>query len=74
LPAQPVPPPEEQDHSSTAYLVLTLRLSEEAADVPVIEVIRAVRTAAVALAASRGSEPGLADVERVARRHLGLVG
>ena len=69
-----MPPDDEADHPSTAFLVLTLRLSEEAADVPVIEVIRAVRTAAVALAASRGHEPGVADVERVARRHLGLTG
>jgi hypothetical protein len=63
-----------QDHPSTGYLVLTMKLTEEAADVPVIEVIRAVRTAAVALAASRGEEPRLADVEQVARRHLGLAG
>lgn len=62
------------DHPSTAYLVLTLKLSEEAADVPVIEVIQAVRTAAVGLAASRGAEPPLHDVEIVARRHLGLAG
>lgn len=62
------------DHPATAYLVLTLRLSEEAAEVPVIEVIRAVRTAAVALAASRGQEPLLDEVELVARRHLGLAG
>jgi hypothetical protein len=65
---------DDADHPSTGYLVLTLRLSEEAADVPVIEVIRAVRTAAVGLAASRGHEPGIAEVEQVARRHLGLAG
>lgn len=64
----------DADHPTTSYLVLTLKLSEEAADVPVIEVIRAVRTAAVGLAASHGQEPGLAEVERVARRHLGLTG
>jgi len=64
----------EVDHPSTGYLVLTLKLSEEAADVPVIEVIQAVRTAAVGLAASRGYEPHLDEVEIVARRHLGLAG
>jgi hypothetical protein len=64
----------EDDHPSTAYLVLTLKLSEEAADVPVIDVIRAVRKAAVGLAASRGEHPGLDDVERAARRHLGMTG
>ena len=64
----------EQDHPSTAYLVLTLKLSEEAADVPVIDVIRAVRTAAVGLAASRGQQPAVDEVERAARRHLGIAG
>jgi hypothetical protein len=64
----------EEDHPSTAYLVLTLKLSEEATDVPVIDVILAVRTAAVGLAASRGELPGLDDVERAARRHLGMAG
>lgn len=65
---------QEGDHPSTAYLVLTLKLSGEASAVPVIEVIQAVRTAAVALAASRGQEPPMHDVEVVARRHLGLTG
>lgn len=64
----------DADAPLTAYLVLTLRLSEEAAQVPVIEVIRAVRTAAVSLAASRGVQPALAEVEEVARRRLGLAG
>lgn len=64
----------EEDHPSTAYLVLTLKLSEEAVDVPVIDVILAVRKAAVGLAASRGAQPGLEDVERAARRHLGIAG
>jgi hypothetical protein len=64
----------DDDHPSTAYLVLTLKLSEEATLVPVIEVIRAVRTAAVSLAASRGVEPDLIEVEEVARRRLGLAG
>jgi hypothetical protein len=64
----------DEDHPSTAFLVLTLKLSEEAADVPVIDVIRAVRTAAVGLAASKGEQPGVEDVERAARRHLGIAG
>jgi hypothetical protein len=64
----------EDDHPSTAYLVLTLKLSEEAAQVPVIDVIRAVRTAAVSLAASRGDEHDLDEVEEAARRRLGLAG
>lgn len=63
----------DDDAPLTGYLVLTLKLSEEAAEVPVIEVIRAVRTAAVSLAASRGEQPALADVELVARRRLGLA-
>jgi hypothetical protein len=71
---RPVPREPDRDHPSTAYLVLTLRLSEEAGEVPVIDVIRVVRTAAVALAASRGQEPCLSEVEEVARRHLGLTG
>jgi len=62
------------DHPSTAFLVLTLKLSGEAVDVPVIDVIRAVRKAAVGLAASRGEQPGLHDVELAARRHLGMTG
>ena len=62
------------DAPLTAYLVLTLKLSEEATQVPVIEVIRAVRTAAVSLAASRGEQPALEEVEEVARRRLGLAG
>lgn len=62
------------DAPTTAYLVLTLKLSEEAAQVPVIEVIRAVRTAAVSLAASRGSQPALEEVEEAARKRLGLAG
>lgn len=62
------------DAPLTAYLVLTLKLSEEAAQLPVIEVIRAVRTAAVSIAASRGEQPGLAEVEEAARRRLGLAG
>jgi hypothetical protein len=64
----------DEDHPSTAFLVLTLKLSEEATNVPVIDVIRAVRKAAVGLAASRGEQPGLQDVERAARRHLGMTG
>ena len=64
----------ETDHPSTAYLVLTLKLSEEAINVPVIDVIRAVRTAAVGLAASRGEQPAVDEVERAARRHLGIAG
>jgi hypothetical protein len=62
------------DAPLTAYLVLTLKLSEEAAQLPVIEVIRAVRTAAVSIAASRGEQPGLEEVEEAARRRLGLAG
>jgi hypothetical protein len=64
----------DAEHPPTAYLVLTLQLSEEAVDVPVIDVIRAVRQAAVGLAASRGEQPALRDVERAARRHLGMTG
>lgn len=56
------------------YLTLTLRLSEEAADTPVIDVIRAVRNAAVALAASRGCDPEPGEVLAKARRSLGLAG
>ncbi|MBV9368721.1 MAG: hypothetical protein JO074_02745 [Frankiales bacterium] len=62
------------DAPLTAYLVLTLRLSEEAGQVPVIEVIRAVRNAAVSLAASRGEQPEIAEVEQVVRRRLGIAG
>ena len=62
------------DHLSSAFLGLTLKLSEEAGGVPVIDVIRAVRQAAVGLAASRGEQPGVADVERAARRRLGIAG
>ena len=62
------------DAPPTAYLVLTLKLTEEAAQVPVIEVIRAVRTAAVSLAASRGEQPALEEVEEAARKRLGLAG
>jgi hypothetical protein len=51
-----------------------LRLSEEASDLPVIEVIRAVRLAAVALAASRGEDPQPDEVLSAARRRLGLAG
>jgi hypothetical protein len=65
---------QDEDHPSTAFLVLTLKLSEEATNVPVIDVIRAVRKAAVGLAASRGELPGVQDVERAARRHLGMAG
>ena len=64
----------DRDHPSTAYLVLTLKLSEEAVDVPVMDVIRAVRIAAVGLAASRGQQPAVDEVEQAARRHLGLAG
>jgi hypothetical protein len=67
-------PADEPETPATSYLVLTLRLSEEAPDLPVIEVIRAVRNAAVALAASRGSEPHPDEVEEAARRRLGLTG
>ncbi len=71
-----MPPPDGDaaDAPLTAYLTLTLKLSEEAALVPVIEVIRAVRTAAVSLAASRGEQPALDEVEEAARRRLGLAG
>lgn len=62
------------DSGGTAYLTLTLRLSEEAADRPLIEVIRAVRLAAVALAASRGEIPDPEDVLEDARRRLGIAG
>lgn len=64
----------DEDHPSSAFLVLTLKLSEEAANVPVLDVIRAVRTAAVGLAASRGEPPAVEDVERAARRQLGIAG
>ena len=66
--------PERSGDIGTGYLTLTLRLSEEAADTPVIEVIRAVRLAAVALAASRGTPPAPDEVEAGARRRLGLAG
>lgn len=68
------PDGEAADAPTTAYLVLTLKLSEEAAQVPVIEVIRAVRTAAVSLAASRGEQPALEEVEEAARKRLGIAG
>ena len=58
----------------SVYLTLTMRLSAEAVDTPVIDVIRAVRDAAVALAASRGAEPDPDEVIAAARRRLGLVG
>lgn len=64
----------EAEHGPVAYLTLTLRLSEEAADTPLIDVIRAVRNAAVALAASRGSLPDPEEVMVAARRRLGLAG
>jgi len=72
----PVQPPDGDaaDAPTTAYLVLTLKLSEEAAQVPVIEVIRAVRTAAVSLAASYGEQPALEEVEEAARKRLGIAG
>jgi len=57
-----------------SYLSLTLQLSAEAADTPVLDVIRAVRLAAVALAASRGVDPLPQEVLRDARRRLGLAG
>jgi hypothetical protein len=66
-----VPP---QENGGSTYLSLTLRLSEEAADTPLIEVIRAVRLAAVALAASRGTTPDPDEVMDAARRRLGLTG
>jgi hypothetical protein len=62
------------DHGPVVYLTLTLRLSEEATDTPVIEVIRAVRSAAVSLAAARGDDPDPAEVMAQARRRLGLAG
>jgi hypothetical protein len=62
------------ERGPTALLTLTLRLSEEAVDTPVIEVIRAVRLAAVALAAARGVEPDPDEVLDAARRRLGLAG
>lgn len=65
---------DDDDHPSTAYLVLTLRLSEEAGELPLVEVIRTIRTAAVSLAAARGTQPALSEVEEVARRRLGLAG
>jgi hypothetical protein len=70
----PASPDDVPESRASAYLVLTLRLSEEAAELPVIEVIRTVRNAAVALAASRGTEPDPQEVEQVARRRLGLTG
>ena len=66
-PVQPEPGP-------VVYLTLTMRLSEEAGDTPMIDVIRAVRDAAVALAASRGAEPDPDEVIVVARRRLGIAG
>jgi len=64
----------EAEHGPAVYLTLTLRLSEEAADTPVIEVVRAVRNAAIALAASRGCDPEPDEVLAQARRTLGLAG
>ena len=64
----------DEDHPSSAFLVLTLKLSEEAANVPVLDGIRAVRQAAVGLAASRGTPPAVEEVERAARRQLGIAG
>ena len=64
----------ELESGPAVYLTMTLRLSEEAADLPVIEVIRAVRNAAVALAASRGCDPEPDEVLAKARRNLGLAG
>lgn len=63
----------QSQHHATAYLTLVLRLTEEALHLPAVDVIREVRHAAVALAASRGVEPEPAEVERVARRRLGLA-
>jgi hypothetical protein len=60
--------------SSAVYLTLTLRLSEEAVDTPVIDVVHAVRNAAIALAASRGCDPDPDEVLEHARRRLGLAG
>jgi hypothetical protein len=54
------------------YVSLSLRLSQEAPRTPVIDVIRAVRVAAVALAASRGDDVSADDVLDAARRRLGL--
>ena len=65
-------PPKEI--GGTRYLTLILRLSAEAADTPVIEVIRAVRLAAVSLAASRGVTPEPDEVLDAARRRLGIAG
>ena len=62
------------DHGPTVYLTLTLRLSEEAVDTPTIEVLRAVRNAAISLAASRGSDPDPDEVMKRARHRLGLAG
>lgn len=64
----------EPDHGPAAYLTLTLRLSEEASETPLIDVIRAVRNAAVALAAARGMTPHPDEVLADARRRLGLAG
>lgn len=64
----------EAEQGPVAYLTLTLRLSEEAADTPLIDVLRAVRSAAIALAASRGADPDPAEVLVAARRRLGLTG
>ena len=65
---------EELESGPAVYLTMTLQLSEEAADTPVIDVIRAVRNAAVALAASRGCDPAPNEVLAKARRNLGLAG
>jgi hypothetical protein len=59
---------------SAVYLTLTLRLSEEAVETPVIEVVHAVRNAAVALAVSHGRDPDPDEVLERARRCLGLAG
>jgi hypothetical protein len=64
----------EPEHGPAVYLTLTLRLSEEAVDTPVIDVVRAVRNAAIALAASRGCDPEPHEVLAKARRSLGLAG
>ena len=64
----------EPEHGPTVYLTLTLRLSEEAVDTPVIEVLRAVRNAAISLAAARGHDPDPGEVMQQARRKLGLTG
>jgi hypothetical protein len=65
---------DDLERGPVVYLTMTLRLSEEAGDTPVIEVIRAVRNAAVALAASRGCDPAPDEVLAKARRNLGLAG